>query len=121
MNVGRLPWQASYLSSNMKLFSIVRQFQLVQDEEHQSHQHSDYTCEYHSRKLDASELYGYAGKPSHKNNGGHCHVSGFPVIYLCLYKDADTGCTDHSVQEEGNTTDNRPRDRTDQGRHFPDK
>ena len=92
----------------MKLFSIVRQFQLVQDEEHQSHQHSDYTCEYHSRKLDASELYGYAGKPSHKNNGGHCHVSGFPVIYLCLYKDADTGCTDHSVQEEGNTTDNRP-------------
>lgn len=64
--------------------------ELLKQMECKSHGHSYYTRQYHSRKLYVSDLQRNTGKTCDKDNRCHDQVFRLSVVYLRIYKDADT-------------------------------
>ncbi len=62
-----------------------------------------------------AKIQGDSGKAYDKDYRSQCQVTGFAVINLIVYEHTETGSSDHSVQQEGDSADNRSRNRVDQG------
>lgn len=83
--------------------------------------HGNHTCQHHTGKLNISKLQGNSGKTYNKDNACQRQISGLAVIHVIVNQHTKAGGSDHSVKKEGNPTDHRTGNGTDQAASLPRK
>ena len=95
--------------------------QLIKNIEDKALSHGYYTGKDHSGEFDVAKIQGDSEKAYDKDYRSQGQVTGFAVIHLIVYEHTKTGSSDHTVQQEGDSTDNRSRNRVDQGSKFAEE
>ena len=67
-------------------------------------------------ELYIAEIHLDPGEAGYKDHGSQGLVSVFAVVDLGVDQNTETGGSDHTVEQEGDSADDRSRDRLDQGR-----
>ena len=105
--------EMSFRIFSLRLFSVISQLKLVQHIENQAQKHTHDAGKHHTSELNFSNTLGDSGKPCDKNHRSQRQISGTAVIYLSIYQNTDTRSTNHTIQQEGNSTNNRSRNGVD--------
>ena len=115
-----LPLSYVVLIENQKcktaVLLIIRQLHFIKRIEDQAQDHADHAGKNHTGELDVSEVYLDPGETGDKDHGGQGLVAVLAVIDFGVNEDPEAGGSDHTVEQEGDSADDRSRDRLDQGR-----
>ena len=93
----------------------------VQNIEDQAQDHGYHAGKDHSCELDISKIQGDSGKTYDKDNRSQNEVSGSAVIHLVVNQHTKSGSSDHTIEQERNSANDRSRDRIDQGGKFAEE
>ena len=74
--------------------------------ENEADNNSSDSCEGHAGKGDAADCNCKAAEAGNKNNGSKDKILILAVVNFLVNKNAETGCADHTIEQEGDAADN---------------
>ena len=93
----------------------------IKEMEQQAEDHANQCGKRHALQSDTAQLNGNAGQANDQNNRSQDCVSCSAVINLRIHQNTQTGSTDHTIQQEGDTANNSTGNGVDEGGQFTDK